>query len=35
MQADQNNVALGAVRIVQHAQDFHVHGLGLNTLETR
>ena len=32
-QADQDDVALGAVRILQNSENFHSHGLGLGALE--
>ena len=33
MQADQNDVSLGSVHIVQNAQNFHVHRFRLDALE--
>ncbi len=35
MEPDQNNVALRTVHVVQHAEDFHVHGFRLHALEYR
>ena len=35
VQTDQDNVALGTVHVVHHAQNFHVHGLRLYALEHR
>ena len=33
VQSNQDNVALGTVYVVHHAQDFDVHGFGLYTLK--
>ena len=35
MQPDQDNVALGPVRVVQDAENFHVHGLRLDAFKYR
>ena len=35
MQAHQDDVALGSIHVAQHTQNFHIHRLGLNTLEDR
>ncbi len=35
MQADQDDISLGSVHVVQNAEDFHVHGFGLYALKHR